>query len=424
MAVSESSPPSHLTSTGFHACYYPKWGHQMTFEVTSDYYSIAFKSDSQRHWETLRGQFQQRIFQTSPQKSSPCSPLMGTGVLTAVGTGGGGISASVHLYHKLSAEFSEGVSIISNSLESLQRQVDALAAVALQNRCALDLLTAEKGECCYLVNESGVVKDHIKSLWDRIDQRRRNQLEGGYAIFGSLTPWLLPLLGPLVFILLILLFGPCLMRCFTSFFGFFFAEQNADVRQPEALTPETLAQGDSGAGAGAGAVAPGHQTSQVPPINHFDSLPPAGLRWLQFRKGRIRPTGAGSESTPGRLPPRTPTCPPRRRSTRPARPASPRPAVRGQCAGAAADASVYVRARRWRRRGKQREESGERQGSLKRAAMALRSPQVAAGPCPRLEGAPRRGGRAAGRAAGERPHPGPERGVWEWGRAPGHAAWD
>ncbi|VCW70899.1 unnamed protein product, partial [Gulo gulo] len=55
--------------------------------------------------------------------------------------------------------------------------------------------------------------------------------------------------------------------------------------------------------------------------------------------------------------------------------ASPRPAARGQCAGAAADASVYVRARRWRRRGKQREESDERRGSLKRAAMALRNPQ-------------------------------------------------
>lgn len=163
--------------------------------------------------------------------------------------------------------------------------------------------------------------------------------------------------------------------------------------------------------------------SPSPALSH--SGPAAGLRWLPFSsgKGRIRPTGAGSESTRGRLPPRTPTCPPRRRSTRPARPASPRPAVRGQCAGAAADASVYVRARRWRRRGKQREESGERQGSLKRAAMALRSPQVAAGLCPRLEGGPRRGGRAAGRAAGDRPHPGPERGVWEWGRAPGHAAW-
>lgn len=130
-------------------------------------------------------------------------------------------------------------------------------------------------------------------------------------------------------------------------------------------------------------------------------------------KGRIRPTGAGSESTPGRRPPRTPTptCPPRRRSTRPARPAPPRPAGRRECAGAAADASVYVRARRWRRRGKQREQSGERRGSLKRAAMALRSPQVAAGPCPRLEGAPetRRTGSGAGGGRAPAPWPGARR---------------
>lgn len=159
------------------------------------------------------------------------------GVLTAVGIEVGDISSSFHFYHKLSDEFSEDISIISNSLESLQRQVDSLAVIVLQNLRTLNLLTAEKGgiyvflgdECFYFVNESGIVKDHIKFLWDRIDQRRHNQLDGEHAIFGSLTPWLLPLLDPLISILLILLFGPCLMHCSTSFL----AEQNADVCQPE-----------------------------------------------------------------------------------------------------------------------------------------------------------------------------------------------
>lgn len=72
------------------------------------------------------------------------------------------------------------------------------------------------------------------------------------------------------------------------------------------------------------------------------------VRTLQAHR---QPRAQGSQSTRGRLPPRTPTCRPRMRSARLARPASPRPAARGQCAGAAADASVYVRARRWRRRG-------------------------------------------------------------------------
>lgn len=62
---------------------------------------------------------------------------------------------------------------------------------------------------------------------------------------------------------------------------------------------------------------------------------------------------------------------------------------------------VCVRARRWRRRGRQREQSGERRSSLKRAAMADRSPQVAAGPRPRREGAPS-GARAGGRTPAPR----------------------
>lgn len=137
------------------------------------------------------------------------------------------------------------------------------------------------------------------------------------------------------------------------------------------------------------------------------------------RPGRPQRGGARTQTPPGRLPPRTPTCRPRMRSTLPARPASPRPAARGQCAGAAADASVYVRARRWRRRGKQREESDERRGSLKRVAMALRNPQVAGGPRPGRE--PPRAA-AGGAGAGGRTLPGAS--VWEWGRAPGHAAPD
>jgi hypothetical protein len=62
----------------------------------------------------------------------------------------------------------------SASLASLQRQLTSLAQVALQNCRALDLLTAKKGgtcfflqeECCYYVNESGVVEQNVKRLTD------------------------------------------------------------------------------------------------------------------------------------------------------------------------------------------------------------------------------------------------------------------
>ncbi|XP_047580869.1 uncharacterized protein LOC125097352 [Lutra lutra] len=71
---------------------------------------------------------------------------------------------------------------IADSLTALQTQVTSLAALALQNRRALDLLTAEKGgtclylneECCYFVNQSGIVTSRIKELKDWIQARWRD----------------------------------------------------------------------------------------------------------------------------------------------------------------------------------------------------------------------------------------------------------
>ncbi|XP_032213255.1 syncytin-1-like [Mustela erminea] len=71
---------------------------------------------------------------------------------------------------------------IADSLTALQIQVTSLAALALQNQQALDLLTAKKGgtclylneECCYFVNQSGIVTSRIKELRDRIQAWRRD----------------------------------------------------------------------------------------------------------------------------------------------------------------------------------------------------------------------------------------------------------
>ena len=59
-------------------------------------------------------------------------------------------------------------------------QLDSLAEVVLQNRRGLDLLTAEKGglclflneECCFYVNQSGIVRDMAQQLREQIMKRR------------------------------------------------------------------------------------------------------------------------------------------------------------------------------------------------------------------------------------------------------------
>ena len=99
--------------------------------------------------------------------------------------------------------------------------------MALQNRRAPELLTARKGgtclflgeDCCCFVNETGIVQGRVKELRDRIE-RCRKELQSLYSpqnLFQQVLPWLLPFLGPLVLIILFLLFGPCLFSLFQRF---------------------------------------------------------------------------------------------------------------------------------------------------------------------------------------------------------------
>ena len=134
---------------------------------------------------------------------------------------------SAHFYYKLSQELNEDMEYVVESFVSIQRQINSLASVALQNRRALDLLTAEKGgtclflgeKCCYFVNETGIVQGRVKELRDRIE-RHMKELQNLYIpqnLFQQILPWLLPFLGPLVLIILFLLFGPCLFNLFQRF---------------------------------------------------------------------------------------------------------------------------------------------------------------------------------------------------------------
>ena len=60
--------------------------------------------------------------------------LIGTGIAAALGTGLGGLSTSAYFYYKLSQELNEDTEQVVESFVSIQRQINSLASVALQNR--------------------------------------------------------------------------------------------------------------------------------------------------------------------------------------------------------------------------------------------------------------------------------------------------
>ena len=115
----------------------------------------------------------------------------------------------------------------AESLASLQRQLTSLAQVTLQNRHALDLLTAEKGgtclflreDCCFYINESGLVETRVQQLHKLSLELQKQQFTSAANSWwnSSMYSLLVPLIGPFISILLLLTIGPCIINRLTNF---------------------------------------------------------------------------------------------------------------------------------------------------------------------------------------------------------------
>ena len=98
--------------------------------------------------------------------------------------------------------------------------------MTLQNRRVLDLLTSEKGEthifwgeeCCYFVNQSGIVTTKVKELRERIQCRPQesiNQWKGWD--LPDWASWLPALAGPLLSIILLVTVDPRILNTLVRF---------------------------------------------------------------------------------------------------------------------------------------------------------------------------------------------------------------
>jgi hypothetical protein len=146
--------------------------------------------------------------------------------IAAAGFVGGALGHSVISTRDFEEPLQITLESTSASLASLQHQITSLAEVALQNYRALDLLTAEKGgtcfflweECCYYVNESGIVEQNVNRLTDLAEDPLRgpNKNTLTYLLSSPLVIWLLPFLGPLLMLIALCALLPCLLQFLRS----------------------------------------------------------------------------------------------------------------------------------------------------------------------------------------------------------------
>ena len=107
------------------------------------------------------------------------------------------------------------------ALHYLQKSLDSLARVTLQNRKGLDLLFMEQGgicralgeECCFYVDHSRIVTRTLDELRKDIDSFKSRT---PYETWFNWSPWLTTLIssliGPMAICLLICLFDPCVLQ--------------------------------------------------------------------------------------------------------------------------------------------------------------------------------------------------------------------
>lgn len=157
--------------------------------------------------------------------------LLGMGVAAGVGTGTAALVTGQQGLDALNIAINEDLKILEQSVTNLEKSLTSLSEVVLQNRRGLDLLFLKEGglcaalkeECCFYADHTGVVRDSMQKLRERLDKRQRDRdaQKGWLESWFTRSPWISTLfsalMGPILIIALVLIFGPCVANKLIAF---------------------------------------------------------------------------------------------------------------------------------------------------------------------------------------------------------------
>ncbi|XP_032750976.1 MLV-related proviral Env polyprotein-like [Rattus rattus] len=152
------------------------------------------------------------------------------GMAAGIGTGTTALIETGH-FRQLQAAMNADLKAIEESVSALEKSLTSLSEVVLQNRRGLDMLFLREGglcaalkeECCFYADHTGLVRDNMAKLREHLAQRQKlfDSQQGWFEGWFNRSPWFATLvstlMGPLIILLLILLFGPCILNRLMQF---------------------------------------------------------------------------------------------------------------------------------------------------------------------------------------------------------------